>query len=306
MSESPHTGVRIAFPPLQEGGVSPVWNGETFDIDGMSFETLSYLTSESGWDPKIADLLVDEAAKESVMGAASRRHTVMQMRQQLKLPSPHLLEVGCTSGDLLHDLQQAFPHAALVGSDYLSESILRLRQRISDIPLLQMDITNCPFPDDHFDAIAVLNVLEHIPDDVSAMRHMYRILKPGGTIVIEVPAGPGLYDIFDRTAGHYRRYTMRSIRKLALDTGFNIQFASHMGFFIYPAFWLKKKLSRRKHGQFGNTDYVAVASQLRTANRSNVLRAMLRLEERFRKKIYFPFGIRCLLTCQKPVTGQSE
>ena len=49
-------------------------------------------------------------------------------------------------------------------------------------------------------------MLEHVEDDQAAIRQVYRILQPGGVAVIEVPAGPDLYDIYDRQLMHHRRY----------------------------------------------------------------------------------------------------
>jgi SAM-dependent methyltransferase len=61
-----------------------------------------------------------------------------------------------------------------------------------DSPLasLKMDIQQIPFPDDHFDAIICNHVLEHIPDDIKAMHELYRVLKPGGWAILQVPFSP--------------------------------------------------------------------------------------------------------------------
>jgi SAM-dependent methyltransferase len=63
--------------------------------------------------------------------------------------------------------------------------------------LLHFDLRHCPLPDGSFDGVILLNVLEHIKEDAAALRQIARILKPGGIAAIEVPAGRGLYDIYD-------------------------------------------------------------------------------------------------------------
>ena len=112
------------------------------------------------------------------------------------------------------------------------------------VPLIQLDLTHSPLPDNQLDAIVALNVLEHIDDDQKAMAEIARMLKPGGIAVIEVPAGPGLYDFYDAHLLHYRRYSRSSLRQMASGLGLEELEASHLGFFLYPPFALMKKRNR--------------------------------------------------------------
>ena len=57
----------------------------------------------------------------------------------------------------------------------------------------------------------MLNVLEHIEDDNEALMQAKRILKPGGILVLEIPAGPHLYDIYDKFLRHFRRYNLSGL-----------------------------------------------------------------------------------------------
>lgn len=74
-----------------------------------------------------------------------------------------------------------------------------------------------------FDAVCYVNVLEHIEDDTGALRHAYKTLKPGGHLLVFVPALPFLYSELDRKVGHHRRYTYRSLRQVVKDAGFDIK-----------------------------------------------------------------------------------
>jgi len=65
------------------------------------------------------------------------------------------------------------------------------------------------------DSVYSANVLEHIEDDLSVIRHSARLLKPGGWFVAFVPAGTWLYSSFDRMLGHYRRYGRADRKRLA-------------------------------------------------------------------------------------------
>lgn len=68
-----------------------------------------------------------------------------------------------------------------------------------------------------FDTILFIHVLEHIEDDRAALQHAAKLLKPGGKILIQVPALPFLFSVHDELVGHYRRYTKKIARK-AIDT----------------------------------------------------------------------------------------
>jgi SAM-dependent methyltransferase len=67
-------------------------------------------------------------------------------------------------------------------------------------------------PDEIFDTILYIDVLEHIEDDAAELQEAAMHLAPGGKIIVLSPAQPGLYTEFDRAIGHYRRYTRKSLR----------------------------------------------------------------------------------------------
>jgi SAM-dependent methyltransferase len=72
------------------------------------------------------------------------------------------------------------------------------------------------------DYIYSMNVLEHIEDDVTALRQWYQKLKPGGTILLYVPAFQLLYSSMDRKVGHFRRYTRRELSEKVQTVGFEV------------------------------------------------------------------------------------
>jgi hypothetical protein len=75
---------------------------------------------------------------------------------------------------------------------------------------------------EHTAAVAY-NVLEHIADDVGAVRAMARLVRPGGAVVILVPAFPSAMSRFDVAIGHHRRYTRRTLRQTLTDAGLDIE-----------------------------------------------------------------------------------
>jgi SAM-dependent methyltransferase len=208
------------------------------------------------------------------------------------------MDIGCSSGFMLRMLKEKFPKAAVLGADYICGPLEHLARTLAETPLLQFDLVKCPLPNGSLDAVVLLNVLEHIEDDTAAMRQVARILKPGGVAVIEVPAGPALYDIYDKQLMHHRRYRMSDLVSKLAQSGLRVVERSHLGCFVYPGFWVVKKWGKRFLKQDDRFQQRAVAKRIKTGRSSALLHAVLKLEATFRSGVYYPFGIRCLVTCK--------
>jgi hypothetical protein len=147
----------------------------------------------------------------------------------------------------------------------------------------------------------LLNVLEHIEHDDVAIAQIARLLKPGGVAVIEVPAGPKLYDTYDALLKHHRRYAMRGLTRLVEDAGLQVVERSHLGFLAYPAFWVAKKLTRLDHPERSEDRVHRIAGIIAATRRINAIGgAVMACDALLRRAVYLPFGIRCLITCRKP------
>jgi 2-polyprenyl-3-methyl-5-hydroxy-6-metoxy-1,4-benzoquinol methylase len=96
------------------------------------------------------------------------------------------------------------------------------------------------------DSCVCLNVLEHIADDVTALRAMSSLLAPGGVIVLLVPAFPSLYGPIDRNLGHYRRYTLDSLTRLAAETTLRVRKAHYVNCAGFFGWWLNSRILKRE------------------------------------------------------------
>lgn len=255
--------------------------------------------ADSGWTDELTELHEAEAGSDHYIDIASRGCALRWVRNWVPLDAL-ILDIGCSSGHMLRLLREELPHARLVGADYVSGPLTKLRRELPTAPLMQFDLTACPLKDACADAIIALNVLEHIPDDGKAIDEIFRILRPSGKAIIEVPAGPGLYDIYDRQLLHHRRYRMANLISQFERSGFQIVERSHLGFFLYPAFWLVKKWNRRYLAASGEEQRRRVVASIRTARRSGLMTTVMEYEATLRSRLPFPFGIRCLLVAEKP------
>jgi SAM-dependent methyltransferase len=147
----------------------------------------------------------------------------------------------------------------------------------------------------------LLNVLEHIGDDEAAAFHIARVLKPGGSVVIEVPAGPELFDDYDRQLQHFRRYTLDGLCALVKNAGLVVERRNYLGSLIYPAFRLAKlRPQNRKQSPAEIKGHVEKA--IRSTTRFNAIGHMvMAVEAALRNVIEFPKGIRCIVTARKPL-----
>lgn len=277
----------------------PRWTGRGFCVGKEMKAVLSYDIAPSGWSDGLTTFHEEHAGSDHCIDRASRRHALAQLARHIDAPRPVLLEIGCSSGFFLEGLIDAWPDARVIGADYVRRPLEALAARRGDIPLLQFDLTRCPLPSDSIDGAVLLNVLEHIEDDAAAVRHICRILKPGGVAVIEVPAGPHLYDVYDQVLLHHRRYRLRDLCNLLRRAGLTISFASYLGMLVYPAFWWVKRRNQRYLSAPAEIQQQLVAQAMRQSRRSRFMESLFRLEDQLRRWLPFPFGIRCVATCVK-------
>jgi len=292
----------IDWPPMPGSRNHPRWNGSRFLVgQEEAFRILVYSTGETGWDDDLAGLVRREADENTVLGKASREFVLQALSAAFsgKTGPSSILEIGSANGYMLESLGRHFPDALVAGSEYSLAPLENLADRIPDTPLLQFDLTRSPLPDNSFDAIVSLNVLEHIEDDILALSNIYRMLRPGGVAVIEVPAMPSLYDAFDDMVRHYRRYRMQELLRKSRTAGFEIVQHSHLGFFVFPAFWLVKKKNRWFGGSNREKQKAMVVRAIRNAPKNRLLNAVFQIEAALRNYVYYPFGIRCLCVCRK-------
>lgn len=151
------------------------------------------------------------------------------------------VEAGCGNGDLLGILEGMSGHPLAVGIDLFQEGLLHARRRVS-CPLVRGDVRDIAFRKP-FDLVLLCDVLEHVDDDRAALENVRRLLRPGGILLITVPAHPVLWSAFDAAAGHRRRYTRDALELKLLRTGFSVDYLTHFMAPLFPLVWLKRRLA---------------------------------------------------------------
>jgi SAM-dependent methyltransferase len=190
----------------------------------------------------------------------------------------------------------------LLGVDVVRSGLRVAHGLVPDVPLVRASALDLPLEDASVDAIASLNVLEHLSDDVGALAEMRRVLRPGGRVGIVVPAGPGLYDFYDRHLQHERRYARGELRRKAEGAGLRVRVDAHLGSALLPAFWVVKKRNRRLQRSLSpERERELVAGQIEGTKDSRIGRALCALERRaLARGIRAPFGIRSFAMLERP------
>ncbi|MGX7680265.1 class I SAM-dependent methyltransferase [Jatrophihabitans sp. DSM 45814] len=159
---------------------------------------------------------------------------------QADLALPHLgdnaLEIGSGSGDFAATVAEK--GTRITASEAEHGRLSGLRARFANEPLVGVRELVVPITETaDYSAVVAFNVLEHIPDDVEALRAFGGLLEPGGRVVIFVPAFEVAMSRFDRAIGHQRRYTRQSLTEAMTAAGLEVRTAHYVNAIGLPS-WI--------------------------------------------------------------------
>lgn len=195
--------------------------------------------SKESYDPHYFEPLF--AAEERHFWFVARNKVICSLTKNAisGIKNARILEIGCGTGNVLQALEKNFPDDRIIGMDLFQEGLQLARQRVN-CPLIQADLAHPPIDMD-FDLVGMFDVLEHIKDDRAVLKQIFQLVKPGGFLLLTVPADPRLWSYFDLASHHVRRYTQIGLRETVLQAGFAEKFISPYIAFTYPLVWLGRK-----------------------------------------------------------------
>jgi SAM-dependent methyltransferase len=159
-----------------------------------------------------------------------------------------VLEIGAGTGNMsVHLMPRESYWATDVNSHYL-DYLLTLR---ATRPYMRVALTNATDRESYprgqsFDTVVCLNVIEHLEDDLQALRNIRDSLEGGGRAIILVPYGPGFYGSLDEALGHFRRYTKEQLIRVAEEAGFQVEQVLKFNRPGVPAWWLNGRILHRR------------------------------------------------------------
>jgi SAM-dependent methyltransferase len=227
----------------------------------------------------------------------SKRETVLSLASSAAATTtPIGIDLGCGAGYTTKIFDSRW---RMIGADVSAEALAFCKSRRLS-RLCRVDMTNfaLPFKSASADLILALDVIEHVENDVAALEECRRILKPGGTLVVTVPAFMALWSPWDECLGHKRRYTAPQLLDRLGGAGFSVKRSGYFFFFVFPAAALVrqvKKLLQRDPASY-TTDFVPLPAFINAA-----LLKVGELEKWMmtRWNIRFPFGLSVLSVAVK-------
>lgn len=223
-----------------------------------------------------------------------RRRIIEAELRRLPLPRPaEVLDAGCGSGRTLEELR---PLGEVSGIELNPEAAEVARGR-GDFDVRIGRLEELPWDAETFDLITCLDVIEHTPDDRVTLRELRRVSKPGGWLLVTVPAYPALWSLHDEANHHFRRYARDPLRAAAGEAGWSVQrMTSFNSLLLAPAAAVRIAQRRRR-----TSDDYTPELKLGPAWLNGMLEWPLKLEARWlTREGTLPAGLSLLAVLRNP------
>jgi SAM-dependent methyltransferase len=207
-------------------------------------------------------------------------------------PDAHIVEVGCGTGGFMTELAGMLPLASIAGVEPNDSAAAVARSRGCSVTSGAFD----PLPDrsESVDLLIALDVLEHCADDTSAIREAWRVLRPGGVILLTVPALPSLWSEHDAINEHHRRYVRASLARLLDEHGFVNDRLTYFNSVLLPLGYASRWVSRLIQSRAT----LGVSTPPRPVNA--VLKSLFGTERHILRHANLPVGMSLLAVAHKP------
>jgi SAM-dependent methyltransferase len=224
---------------------------------------------------------------------AGRRRIIASFLEQicrdLETPRPHILDVGCGTGANLELLTE---FGDVEGVDISPDALAFCRERgFSNVRHGAAE--KLPFADGSFDVVTALDVIEHLDDDLGSLKEIHRVLRPGGRVLLFVPAFMFLWGVQDDVSNHRRRYRLKSLQKVVRAAGLEVERATYANLtFFAPILFVRTfmRVARlRPPSEF----------KINVPAFNGVLGRIFGAERFWLRRMNFPFGVSALCVARR-------
>lgn len=227
-----------------------------------------------------------------------RRTIFDTILRTLNLPKRALLvDLGCGTGANLHFLSA---YGQAIGLDWGAAAARYARARTS-VPVFRGDVTALPFKTNSVDLITAFDLVEHIDDDVACARELARVCRPGGHVMVTVPAFPWMWGRQDTINHHMRRYRAHELARLFTDEGLEIRRFTYLNTLLFPvvaAVRLFRRLVPERNGEL-----VSDFSMTKPGVINTMLGKLFGAEALLIRHWNLPLGVSLLCLARKPLGG---
>jgi len=222
------------------------------------------------------------------------------------LPRPdgfRMLDAGCGTGQMTKLLER---YGEAVGLEIAPQALEFARRRgVKD--LVQGSITDPPFAPASFDLVLSLDVIEHVDNDVQILESLFEVVRPGGYLIVTVPAFQSLWSQHDEINQHKRRYRVPQVRDLMTHAGFNVSRVTYCNTTLFLPVLVTRKAKTALRSLDKQADSSALESDLAHYPRriNDFLYRIVSTETKLMKHVDLPFGVSILAVAQRPVESKS-
>jgi len=222
-----------------------------------------------------------------------RRWLFRGLIRRMGIPSDAaILDVGTSTGTNLRMLT-GMGFTGVQGMDLEEAAILWCAEKGLGT-VRQGDVCAMPFAEADFDLVLATDIVEHVDDDVLALREIYRVLKPSGRALLTVPVFRSLWGLQDQVSHHKRRYRRKEFVAKLCAAGFTVENSFYFNFLLFAPIWLARQV------------ITLLRLNLKSENELNpplinaILGAVFALDVRLAPRIRPPFGVSICVIVRKP------
>ena len=240
-------------------------------MDRAVFDRMAAIDAEHWWFAARREIIAGLIERQAGLGADAR-----------------ILEVGCGTGSNLALLQK-YGRVDAIEPDDPARALASARSGIAVKGGLLPD--GVQLDDGAYDLIVLLDVLEHIPDDLGTLRALLPKLAPRGRFLVTVPAAPWMWSSHDAAHHHQRRYTAASLSKVFEEAGYRVRYRSHFNTVLFPLIAgarIAGKLLKREGGD----------DEIPPRPLNSLLKGLFGLERHLVGRGTLPFGVSLALVAE--------
>lgn len=224
-----------------------------------------------------------------------RRRILLDVLERRLGPAPGrhaILDVGSGTGTMIEHLSR---FGDVRGVDFDPEAIRFCRERgVQAVERIEGD--RLPFADGSFDVVTSFDVLEHIEDDGAMLAEMHRVLRPGGTLLLAVPALPFLWGPQDEISHHHRRYRHAELGAAVTAAGFRLERLTYFNTLLFPPIAAVRVLGLNRGSGEAQSDFRLVPG----ARVNRLLARLFGAEARLLRRRDLPIGVSLLALAERP------
>lgn len=216
-----------------------------------------------------------------------------------------VLDLGAGAGNMAHHLAH---YGQVIGLEYNPRPIPVAQLR--GLEVLRGSGTEIPFAEDTFDLVALLDTVEHIPDELAVLAECQRVLKPGGKLIVTVPAFMWLWSYNDEINDHQRRYTTDDLAEKLRLSGLRVKRLSYNNFFLFPPIAALRALRPYKPNLESphltqDEDVYQVEMEPIPEPVNSLLHGIYWAEAEMLEHVNLPFGVSVICVAEKPQDAAS-